>query len=226
MFAPSPPGRLRWNVEELSSGRVLLALQAAGGIHLGVDNLGVVRHVVRLLDGNGGSRPAELVKDGDLILLVGWMLRLGGLDTVPIAEVKGHADEGMVRDGGVRDLDRLGNNAADEAADFGRRVDFSRVCGRWYPVVLTLHGFFNCSCSPDPLVWSAGALPKRRRLVHAVRDRAFCLGQQAFGRVNGSLLPLHLSLLRMLGLGHILLEFGLSLLFSWERYTGLWQVLT
>ena len=24
----------------------------------------------------------------------------------------------------------------------------------------------------DPLVWSAGALRKRRRLVHAVRDRA------------------------------------------------------
>ena len=27
--------------------------------------------------------------------------------------------------------------------------------------------------APDPSVWSAGALPKRRRLVHAVRDRAF-----------------------------------------------------
>ena len=26
--------------------------------------------------------------------------------------------------------------------------------------------------APDPLVWSAGALPKRRRLVHAVRDQA------------------------------------------------------
>ena len=28
----------------------------------------------------------------------------------------------------------------------------------------------------DPLVWSAGALPKRRRLVHAVRDHAFLPG--------------------------------------------------
>ena len=27
--------------------------------------------------------------------------------------------------------------------------------------------------APDPLVWSAGALHKRRRLVHAVRDRFF-----------------------------------------------------
>ena len=27
----------------------------------------------------------------------------------------------------------------------------------------------------DPLVWSAGARPKRRRLVHAVRDRFFFL---------------------------------------------------
>ena len=30
--------------------------------------------------------------------------------------------------------------------------------------------------APDPLVWYAGALPKRRRLVHAVRDRAFLPG--------------------------------------------------
>ena len=30
--------------------------------------------------------------------------------------------------------------------------------------------------APDPLVWSAGALPKRRRLVHAVWDRAFLPG--------------------------------------------------
>ena len=30
--------------------------------------------------------------------------------------------------------------------------------------------------APDPLVWSAGALHKRRRLVHAVRDRAFWPG--------------------------------------------------
>ena len=28
----------------------------------------------------------------------------------------------------------------------------------------------------DPLVWSAGAHPKRRRLVRAVRDRAFLFG--------------------------------------------------
>ena len=110
--------------------------------------MGVVRHVGRLLDGNGGSRPAELVKDGDLILLTGRMLHLRGLDTVRITKVKGHADEGMVRDGGVRELDRLGNNAADGAADFGRRRvelpvtearrNFAGVCGRWYPVILTL----------------------------------------------------------------------------------------
>ena len=30
--------------------------------------------------------------------------------------------------------------------------------------------------APDPPVWSAGALPKRRRLVHAIRDRAFLPG--------------------------------------------------
>ena len=116
----------------LSSGRVILALQAADGIHLGVDNLCVVRHVGRPTGWQClGSHPAELVKDGDLILLIGRLLRLRGLDTVRITKVKDHADEGMVRDGEVRELDRLGNHAADEAADFGRqRVDFAVIDAR------------------------------------------------------------------------------------------------
>ena len=53
-------------------------MQADDGVHLGVDNLGVVRHVGRLLDGKTASRLAELVKDWDLILLVERMLRLRG----------------------------------------------------------------------------------------------------------------------------------------------------
>ena len=123
------------------------------------------------------------------------MLHLRGLDTVRIAKVKGHADEGMVLDGRVREVDRFGNGAADEAADFGRRrvgpaiIDARRnlsgVCCRWYPVILDLHRFFIAisravvnhdgrdGTAPDPLVWSAGAHPKRRRLVHAVRYRVF-----------------------------------------------------
>ena len=68
------------------------------------------------------------------------------------------------------------------------RRNLSGVRGRWYPVLLDLHRFFvaisravvNHDCgigtAPDPLVWSAGALPKRRRFVHAVRDRAFLPG--------------------------------------------------
>ena len=60
----------------------------------------MVRHVGRLLDGGHCSHPSELVTDGR-------MLDLRGRDTVRIAKVKGHADEGMVLDGRVRELDRL-----------------------------------------------------------------------------------------------------------------------
>ena len=89
-----------------------------------------------------------------------------------------------------REVDRIGNDAADEAADFGRRrvspavIDARRnlsgVCGRWYPVLLDLHSFFIAisravvnhdgrnGTAPDPTVWSAGT-PKWHRLVHAVR---------------------------------------------------------
>ena len=94
----------------------------------------------------------ELVTDGDLLVLIRGMLDLRGRDKFRIIKVKCHADEGMVWDGRVRELDRLGNHAADEAADFGRRrVDpavidarhnLSGVCGRWYPVILDLHRLF------------------------------------------------------------------------------------
>ena len=57
-----------------------------------------------------------------------------------------------MRNGQVRELDRDGNNRADEAADFGRRrvwpdiIDARRnlsgVCGHWYAIVKDLHRFF------------------------------------------------------------------------------------
>ena len=100
---------------------VILALQSSSAVHLGVDNLGVVRHVGRLLDGRHGCIPPELVKDGDLLLLLHRMLHLRGLDTVRISKVKGHADDAMVLNGRVRELDWSGKDAADEAAGFGRR---------------------------------------------------------------------------------------------------------
>ena len=193
----SVPGPLQ-TVQRAEMWGVILALQTSRAVHLGVDNLGVVRHVGRLLDGCRGTVPFELVTDGDLLLLIDRMLRSRGLDTVRISKVKGHADDGMVFHGQVRREDKLGNDAADEAADFGRRrvgpavIDARRnlsgVCGRWYPIILDLHRFFIAisravvnhddlgGTAPHPLVWSAGAPRKRRRLVFAVRDRAFLPG--------------------------------------------------
>ena len=71
----------------LRCGVLFLALQSSRAVHLGVDNLGVVRHVGRLLGGCRGTKPLELVNDGDLLLLIDRMLRQRGLDTVSISEV-------------------------------------------------------------------------------------------------------------------------------------------
>ena len=49
---------------------------------MGVDNLGVVRHVGRLLDDCSFVAPLELVTDGDLLTLIRRMLDLRGRDTV------------------------------------------------------------------------------------------------------------------------------------------------
>ena len=46
---------------------VILTLQTSGAVLLGIDNLGVVRHVGRLLDGCRGPIPFEPVNDGDLL---------------------------------------------------------------------------------------------------------------------------------------------------------------
>ena len=147
----SVPGPLQ-SVQRAEMWGVVLALQSSRAVHLGVDNLGVVRHVDRLLRGCRGPKPFELVNDGDLLLLIEHMLNRRGLDTVRVSKVKGHADDAMVLHGQVRRDDRLGNDAADEAADFGRRrvspavIDARRnlsgVCGHWYPFILDLHRFF------------------------------------------------------------------------------------
>ena len=173
------------------------ALQAAVGIYVGVDNLGVVRHVGRLLDGNVTSRPAELVKGGDLITLIGRMLRLRGLDTVRITKVKGHADEGVVRDGGVRELDRLAamrlmTRLTWVAAGLNcRSLMMGEFCWSLWSVVpgdSDTASFFNAisravvnhvdgdGTAPDSLVWSVGTPPKKTWLVHAVQDHVVLPG--------------------------------------------------
>ena len=91
----SVPGPLQ-PVQRAEPWSVILALQSSGAFHLGVDNLGVVRHVGRMLDDHPVPIPFELVKDGDLLLLSDRMLRLRGPDTVRISKVKGHADEAIV----------------------------------------------------------------------------------------------------------------------------------
>ena len=83
-------------------------MQTSHAVHLGVDNLGVVRDVGRLLSGCRDSKPFELVNDGDLLLLIDRLLRRRGLDTVCISKVMGHADDGMVLHGQVRREDKFG----------------------------------------------------------------------------------------------------------------------
>ena len=111
-----------------------------------------------------------------------------------ISKVKGHADEGLVARGRVREVDRIGNNEADAAADLGRkRVHHSisdarrlvnRACARWFPLVCELHRYFiaiaRAALNDDglagttlhPVVWSTAANPKHRRVERAVRDFA------------------------------------------------------
>ena len=132
---------------------VILASQCSSAVHLGVDNLNVVRHVSRILDGRVACRPFELTFDGDLLFVIERMIQQRGVRSVKISKVKGQADDDdMVAVGRVRVEDKVGNDLAYRAADFGRRrvsdlvIDVRRrflsACSSWYPVVLDLHRFF------------------------------------------------------------------------------------
>ena len=49
------------------------------------------------------------------------MIHLRGVQSTKVSKVKGHVDDDMVAVGRVRVEDRIGNDLADRAADFGRR---------------------------------------------------------------------------------------------------------
>ena len=211
----SVPGPLQ-TVQVAEMWGVILALQSADAVHLGVDNLGVVRHVGRLLDGRSSSTPLELVTDGDLLLLVERMPHLRGLDTVR------NADEVMVLDGRVRELagwvitllmrlltlDRGGL----VMLSFVARRNLSGVCGRWYPVILDLHRFFIAISRAG--VYHDGSdvgllVPSPRGVGWFMRfvTGLCCLDHLLFGTLNGSLCLQPLSVLMFLLIGPMLLVF-------------------
>ena len=161
---------------------VILALQAYSGIHMGIDNLNVLRGVAALLSHKVPRSSFPLMKDGDLLATIHSMLSLRGFDTVQVSKVKGHATRAMVDSGGVRLEDLVGNNGADAAADLGRlrqqdavitaRRDLLRVRRFWYPIILDLHKFMVAisrievnhdgfgGTALDAMVWDKGGVVK------------------------------------------------------------------
>ena len=129
----------------------ILAMQAYWPCHLGIDNLNVARSIGRLLDFDCLAKPLPLVKDGDLIALVQYMIRTRSRETVRVTKVKGHAKDDDVQHGRVRLIDQQGNVEADIAADLGHRHQTEMLISArrrllqarsyWYPVMLDLHRF-------------------------------------------------------------------------------------
>ena len=181
----------------------IVALQSYWPCHLGIDNLNVVRSIGRLLDADCLAKPLPLVKDGDLVALVRYMIRTRGRDTVRVTKVKGHAKDNDVQHGHVRLIDQQGNIEADIAADLGRRhqaevlIDARRrllqARGYWYPVIADLHRFMIAiarvsvnhdgkgGTALDPLVRDKGSRPKVRKIEIRVNvDLASLPGSPGF----------------------------------------------
>ena len=150
------PGPIQ-SVQRAEYWGVILALQAYSGIHIGIDNMNVLRGVAALLSHGAPRSLLPLMKDGDLLSIIRSMLSLRGFETVKVSKVKGHATHAMVAGGDVRLADLVGNNGADAAADLGRlrqhddvitaRRNLLRVRRLWYPIMLDLHRFMVASFS-------------------------------------------------------------------------------
>ena len=200
-FMPVPS--VRQTVQRAEFGGAIIAMQACWPCHLGIGNLNVTGTVGRLLDKNCSVKPLPLVKDGDLIALVQYMIRTRGRGTVRVTKVKGCAEDSDVQQGRVRLEDQLGKAEADAAADLGRRhqsellIDarrrLLRARSHWYPIMLQLHRFMiavarvivnhdgKSGKAPDPLVWDQGSRPKVRKLAIRVNvDLASLPGPPSF----------------------------------------------
>ena len=64
----------------------IVAMQAYWPCHLGIDNLNVARTIGRLLDRDCLVKPLPLVKDGDLVAAIQYMIRTRGRDTVRVTQ--------------------------------------------------------------------------------------------------------------------------------------------
>ena len=65
----SVPGPLH-SVQRAEIWGVILVLQAAAAVQIGIGNLDVVRHVDRIIQGLAPCKPFELLNDGDPLYLV------------------------------------------------------------------------------------------------------------------------------------------------------------
>ena len=108
-------------------------------------------------------KPLPLVKDGDLVALVQYMIQARGRETVRVTEVQGHADDADAQQGRVRLEDQLANAEADAAADLSRRhqsellID-ARHFHRFIIAVagVTVNHDGRGGTAPDPPIWDQG----------------------------------------------------------------------
>ena len=192
----SAPGPFQ-SVQRTDTWGFLVALQGCVRVHVGVDNLNVINHVCRIVAGGRTIWLLPLLSDGDLLRLVQRLVQCRGRCGTLVSKVKGHADEGMVAMGSVKEVDRIGSNGADATADMGRRrlhcsiTDARCVvnggCACCYPIVQELHRLIiviartvvNCDLggtSIHPVVWSNEVNSKRRRVDRAVRNLGWLPG--------------------------------------------------
>ena len=146
-------------------------------------------------------KPLPLVKVGDLVALVQYIIRTRGRETVRVTKVKGNAEDADVQSGRDRFEDQHGTAEVDTAADVVISLKCSLMlgvgCSKLVVIgtifMLDLHRFMIAvawvtvdhdgrgGTAPDPLVWDQGGRRKVRRTDILVNvDFASLLGPPGF----------------------------------------------
>ena len=172
------PGPIQ-SVQRAEYWGVILALQAYSGIHIGIDNMNVLRGVAALLSHRVPRSPLPLMKDGDLLATIRSTLCLRGPETVQVSKDKGHATHAKVASGDVRLEDLVGNKGRlrQHVDVITARRELLRVRRLWYPIIFDLHRFMVAisrievnhdgfgGTAPDAMVWDVKARSSSFRLI-------------------------------------------------------------
>ena len=146
----TPIGGLSGSSTRTELAAAILAIVANGPVHIGTDSQAFLDRAVKVIEGvrrhRKRKRNWQLVSDGDLWFHFEQAVKAKGWKSIRLSKVKGHVTQAQVDDGLFMQMDKDGNDKADEAADVAVSlhgesiISVGRILLRRYKQYITFMG--------------------------------------------------------------------------------------